>query len=67
MSENMVEFVKEHIIYRFGFLKQLQLIMELSLYPWSSGSLPKAWESNCLILLLIMPKLMVRQRLLTRS
>jgi hypothetical protein len=27
----------------------------------------KAWESNCLILLLIMLKLMVKQRLLTRS
>jgi hypothetical protein len=65
-SENMVEFVKEHIIYRFG-IPQTIMIKELSLYPWSSGSLPKAWESNCLILLLIMPKLMVRQRLLTRS
>jgi hypothetical protein len=38
-----------------------------SLYPWSSGSLPKAWGLNCLILLLIMPKLMDRQRLPTRS
>jgi hypothetical protein len=48
----MVEFVKEHIIYRFG---------------QSSESLLKAWESNYWILLLIKPKLMVKQRLLTRS
>jgi hypothetical protein len=41
-------------------LKQSQLIKEPSLCPWSSWSLPKAWESNCLILLSIMPKLMVR-------
>jgi hypothetical protein len=66
-SENMVEFVKEHVIIGLEFLKQLQLIKKLSLYLWSSGSLPKAWGSNCLILLLVMPKLMVRQRLLTRS
>jgi hypothetical protein len=65
-SENMVEFVKEHIIYRFGIF-QSQLIKGPSLCPWSSGSLPKAWGSNCLILLPIMPKLMVRKRLLTRS
>jgi hypothetical protein len=62
-SENMVEFVKEHTIYRFG----IPHVKEPSLCPWSSGSLPEAWRSNCLILLPIMPKLMVRQRLLTRS
>jgi hypothetical protein len=66
-SENMVEFVKEHIIYQFGIPQQSQLTKEPSLCPWSSGSLPKAWGSNCLILLPIMPKLMGRRRLLIRS
>jgi hypothetical protein len=40
-SENMVEFVKEHIIYRFGILKQLQQIKELSLHLQSSEILLK--------------------------
>jgi hypothetical protein len=66
-SENMIEFVKNTSFIGLGFLKQLQLIKELSLYLWSSESLPKARESNYLILLLIMPRLMVKQRLLTRS
>jgi hypothetical protein len=46
-SENMVEFVKEHIIYNLEFLKQLQLIKELNLYLQSLANLLKAWESNC--------------------
>jgi hypothetical protein len=66
-SKNMIEFVKKTSFTDLGFLKRLQLIKELSLYPWSSDSLPIAWGSNYLILLLIMPKLMVTQRLLTRS
>jgi hypothetical protein len=41
-SENMVEFVKEHIIYRFGIPQTITTIKEPSLCPWSSGSLPKA-------------------------
>jgi hypothetical protein len=45
-SENMVEFVKEHIIYRFGILKQLQQIKELSLHHQSSEILLKVWGSN---------------------
>jgi hypothetical protein len=48
-------------------LKQSQLIKGLNSCPWSSENLPKAWESNFLILLPIMPKLMARQRLLIRS
>jgi hypothetical protein len=66
-SENMVEFVKEHIIYRFGIPQTITTDQGAHFVSWSSGSLPKAWGSNCLILLPIMPKLMVRQRLLTRS
>jgi hypothetical protein len=66
--ENMVEFVKEHIIYRFGIPQMIttdQGAQFVSLE--NSESLPKAWGSNCSILLPIMPKLMVRRRLLTRS
>jgi hypothetical protein len=45
-SENMVEFVKEHIIYRFEFLRQLQQIKKLSLHLQSSEILLKIWRSN---------------------
>jgi hypothetical protein len=44
--ENMVDFVKEQIIYRFGFLKQLQVVKEHNLCLQSSESLLKAWVSN---------------------
>jgi hypothetical protein len=63
-SENMIEFVKEHIIYRFGIP---QTITTNQGAQFVSLEFRKAWESNCLILLLVMPKLMVKQRLLTRS
>jgi hypothetical protein len=46
-SKNMVEFVKEHIITDLEFLKQLQLVKELSLHLQSSENLLKAWGSNC--------------------
>jgi hypothetical protein len=46
-SENMVEFIKNTSSTDLGLLKQLQLIKELNLYLQSSGSLLRAWGSNC--------------------
>jgi hypothetical protein len=66
-SENMVEFVREHIIYRFGIPQTITTDQGAQFVSLEFRELPKAWESSCLILLLIMPKLMVRQRLLIRS
>jgi hypothetical protein len=66
-SENMVEFVKEHIIYRFGIPQMTTTDQGAQFVSLEFRELPKAWESNCSILLPIMPKLMVRRRLLIRS
>jgi hypothetical protein len=46
-SENMVEFVKEHIIYRFGIPQTITTDKEVNLHLQSSGNLLKAWGSNC--------------------
>jgi hypothetical protein len=66
-SENMIEFVKEHIIYRFGIPLTITTDQGAQFVSLEFRDFPKAWESNYLILLLIMPKLMVKQRLLTTS
>ena len=48
MSKDMVEFVKEHIIYiGLVFLKLLQPIKGLCLLLGNSKSLLPAWELNC--------------------
>ena len=48
MSKDMVEFVKEHIIYiGLVFLKLLQLIKGLCSLMGNSKSLLPAWELNC--------------------
>jgi hypothetical protein len=60
-SENMVEFVKEHIIYRFGIPQTITIDQR------SSICIIRVIKSIYWILLLIMPKLMVRQSLLKRS
>jgi ribonuclease HI len=46
-SENMVEFVKEHIIYRFGIPQTITTNQGTQLHLQSSENLLKVWGSNC--------------------
>jgi hypothetical protein len=43
-SKNMVDFVKEHIVYHFGIIRQLLLIRERCLHQKSLGILSLVWE-----------------------
>jgi hypothetical protein len=45
-SENMVEFVKEHIIYRFGIPQTITTDQGTQLHLQSSGNLLRAWGLN---------------------
>jgi transposase InsO family protein len=63
----MVEFVKEHIIYRFGIPQTITTDQGAQFVSLEFREFVESMGINCLILLLIMPKLMARQRLLTRS
>jgi hypothetical protein len=65
-SENMVEFVKEHIIYRFGIPQTTTTDQGTQFTSSEFREFAESMGIKLLILLLIMPKLMVRRRLLTR-
>jgi hypothetical protein len=66
-SENMVEFVKEHIIYRFGIPQTITTDQGARFISSEFREFAESMGIKLLILLLIMPKLMVKQRLLIRS
>jgi hypothetical protein len=66
-SENMVEFVKEHIIYRFGIPQTITTDQGAQFVSLEFWEFAESMGIKLLILLPIMPKLMVRQRILIRS
>jgi hypothetical protein len=66
-SENMVEFIKEHIMYRFGIPQTITTDQGAQFVSLEFREFAESMGSNCSILLPIMPKLIVRHRLLIRS
>jgi hypothetical protein len=66
-SENIVEFVKEHIIYKFGIPQTITTDQGTQFTSLEFREFAESMGIKLLNLLLIMLKLMVRQRLLTRS
>jgi hypothetical protein len=66
-SETMIEFVKEHIIYRFGIPHTITTDQGTQFTSSEFRDFAEGMEIKLLkILLLTTPKLMVRHRLVTR-
>jgi transposase InsO family protein len=66
-SENMVEFVKKHIIYRFGIPQTITTDQGAQFVSLEFREFAESMGIKLFNLLLVMPKLMVRRRLLIRS